>query len=72
MFKTLEVNLIAVMYSQYLFVSTSHLHTDLVILAVHLGLHYVKQNRSEGDLKALIFVGSMGTAGSTLYPPGRS
>ena len=31
-----------------------------MVPAAHLGLHYIKQNRSEADLKALIFVGSMG------------
>ena len=50
---------------------STYFRSDLAMLAVHLGLHYVKQNRSEGDLKALIFVGSMGTAGSIPYPVDR-
>lgn len=38
------------------------------MLAVHLGLHYIKQTRSVADLKALIFVGSMGAASQCCTP----
>ncbi len=69
---TIEVNLYGTLYSQY----TNLLHlisliTEIhVFLAAHLGVHYLQQNKKEGDLKSLVFIGSVGMVGfffSKLY-----
>lgn len=31
-------------------------------IAAHIGLYYMKKNKAEGDLKSLIFLGSMGAS----------
>jgi NAD(P)-dependent dehydrogenase (short-subunit alcohol dehydrogenase family) len=67
--KTLEINLLGVLYSMYIKPLSVELNSDFVLLkATHLASHYFKVNRrSEHDLKALILIGSVGKLLSLIF-----
>ena len=59
---TIEVNLYGALYSQCqnLLHCISLIIEIPVFLAAHLGVNYLQQNQKEGDLKSLVFIGSVG------------
>jgi hypothetical protein len=57
---TLEVNLIGLFYSKMI---SRQFCTSLqkdVLLAVHLGMYYMKRNRTADAWKSLVMIGSIG------------
>lgn len=65
---TIEINLYGALYSQYqnLLHLVSPATEAHVFLAAHLGVHYLQQNQKEGDLKSLVFIGSVGMCNNRL------
>ncbi len=60
---TLEVNLIGLFYSKRLSPSSlTRPRKTSVFPAVHLGMYYMKQNRTADDWKSLVMIGSLGKA----------
>ena len=59
--KTMEVNLISVIYSMVLFKSYTTLLVKLSkYLATQLASFYLSKNKDKGSLKALVLIASMG------------
>jgi hypothetical protein len=57
---TIDINLIGVFYSMFTFSEIAHRSRG--IIACRLALHYIKLDQTTESLKAIVFIGSMGTA----------
>jgi NAD(P)-dependent dehydrogenase (short-subunit alcohol dehydrogenase family) len=56
---TTEVNIVGVLYSQPVFLFFENRGLTKVI-ATHLAIHYLRESYTEGALKSLIYLSSMG------------